>query len=47
MRSLELHVLPKIGNTPIDQITPMIVINSLRPLAEKEVWKLLSESAND
>uniref|UniRef100_UPI002F96D4C3 tyrosine-type recombinase/integrase n=1 Tax=Vibrio taketomensis TaxID=2572923 RepID=UPI002F96D4C3 len=35
LRSLELHVLPKIGNTPIDQITPMIVINSLRPLAEK------------
>lgn len=34
-RSLELHVLPKLGNTPIDQLKPSDVINTLKPLAEK------------
>lgn len=34
-RSFEMHVLPKLGNTPIDQLKPMHVIETLKPLSEK------------
>lgn len=34
-RSLEIHVFPKLGNTAIDAIKPIQVIEALRPLSEK------------
>lgn len=34
-RSLEMHVFPKLGNTTIEDLKPMHVIDALKPLSEK------------
>ncbi|GAL36115.1 phage integrase [Vibrio maritimus] len=34
-RSLEMHVLPKLGNMSVVALTPMDVINALSPLSER------------
>ncbi|MGY3569136.1 integrase domain-containing protein [Vibrio paucivorans] len=34
-RSLEIHLLPELGNIPISELTPQLVIQTLKPLERK------------
>lgn len=49
-RSLELHILPKLGTYPIKKITAPLVIDALKPIAAKgtlETVKRLSQRLNE
>ncbi|HDM8239162.1 integrase arm-type DNA-binding domain-containing protein [Vibrio parahaemolyticus] len=49
-RSLELHVLPSLGQVPISDITPQLAIQTLKPLERKgnlEVLRRLCQRLNE
>ncbi|MBY8231877.1 tyrosine-type recombinase/integrase [Vibrio fluvialis] len=49
-RALNLHLLPKLGNTPITELTAPLVINTLQPLQAKghlETLKRICQRVNE
>ncbi len=49
-RSLELHIFPKLGDVPIDAISPQIAIDIIQPVADKgalETVRRLCQRLND